>query len=71
MNKETNIQTNIATEEETKKLTKRERLMIGVIVANTCIAVYFGIKCAGDRKQIEQIKKLRDDTNTLMHLVYF
>lgn len=44
MSKETNIQANVTTEEETKKLTKRDKLMIGVTVVSTCVAGYFGIK---------------------------
>ena len=46
-----------------KKLTKREKLLICTAFVTTCAAGYFGYKYLGDRKQI---KKLIDDTTTLM-----
>lgn len=46
-----------------KKLTKREKLLICVTIATACAAGYFGIKYIGNYKQI---KKLTDDTTTLM-----
>lgn len=46
-----------------KELTTREKLLICAAVLTTCTAGYFGIKYFSDCKQI---KKLADDTNTLM-----
>ena len=46
-----------------KKLTKREKLLICTAFVTTCAAGYFGYKYLGDHKQI---KKLTDDTTTLM-----
>lgn len=70
MNKETNIQTNITTEEETKKLTKRDKLLIGVTVTFACAAGYFGVKHFKDAKiqnaLIKSNKDLKDSVDTLM-----
>ena len=70
MNKETNIQTNITTEEETKKLTKRDKLLIGVTVTFACAAGYFGVKCLKDAKiqdaLVKSNKDLKDSVDTLM-----
>lgn len=70
MSKETNIQANVTTEEETKKLTKRDKLMIGVTVVSTCVAGYFGIKHFKDAKiqnaLIKSNKDLKDSVDTLM-----
>lgn len=63
MNKQTSISANTTYEEETKKLTKKEKVLIGVAVISTCVAGYFGIKYINDGKKI---KELTDDTNTLM-----
>lgn len=46
-----------------KKLTKREKLLICTAFVTTCAAGYFGFKYLGDHKQI---KKLTDETTTLM-----
>ena len=46
-----------------KKLTKREKLLICATIVTTCAAGYFGYKYFGDHKQI---KKLTDETTTLM-----
>lgn len=70
MSKETNIKANVTTEEETKKLTKRDKLMIGVTVASTCVAGYFGVKHFKDAKiqgaLIKSNKDLKDSVDTLM-----
>lgn len=46
-----------------KKLTKREKILICTAFVTTCATGYFGYKYLGDHKQI---KKLTDDTTTLM-----
>lgn len=46
-----------------KELTKREKVLICAAVVTTCAAGYFGVKYIGDCKQI---KKLANDTDTLM-----
>lgn len=48
---------------KSKKLTKREKLMIAAVIVCATTAGYFGYKYIGDHKQIV---KLTDDTNTLM-----
>ena len=49
--------------QKNEKLTKREKLLICTTIVATCAAGYFGYKYFGDYKQI---KKLTDDTTTLM-----
>ena len=55
MNKEINI----TAEEKTKKLTKKEKLLIGVAVLSTCAACYFGNKCANSHNQIEKFENMK------------
>ena len=54
------------TEKKTKSLTKKEKLLIGIMIAYTCAAGYFGVKCinTGNRiKELRRIKKVKTGYN--------
>ena len=55
MNKEINV----TAEEKTKKVNKKEKLLIGVAVLSTCAAGYFGVKCANSHNRIEKFENMK------------